>query len=151
VIGSGVYRLIARCDDPLPYLHGIRAGETLYIGRASTELTQRWHFKGDSPRHAPRRNLIAFLERAIGLVPAPIPSGDPGKRWHYGLQNEPLLDAWMLENIDYAFALLPDPATVEKRLIQRERPALNMRNVSGSEAYQTLRALKSDLVHRLYA
>ena len=125
----GVYALFLRAAATLP---GVAAGSDglLYVGKSDRSLAGRSHFTGSSSSSSPRRSLGALLRSELHLRAIPRDgSGSRSALIHYGfaVSGEWRLSQWMLDHLDYAFAVVEQPTkATEARLIAGKTPPLNL-------------------------
>lgn len=106
-----------------PASHGTRP--ILYIGATSDSLRRRLtsHTRRDSRTSNLRMTLGALLTLELGLRGQPTPN----KRYYdFGVAGEARLTAWMDEHLSIGLRPTQNPHLHERRLIERQRPLLNI-------------------------
>ena len=80
------------------------------------------HFTAGSGSRSPRRSLGALLKSKLGLKVEP-----SGEKYRFADNGEACLSAWMRRNLRCAiYPFNGDRRTLEKRLIEENKPPLNL-------------------------
>ena len=125
----GVYAIFAESLDCIPAIVLPQSG-LVYVGQ-SGDLAERNHFKAKhSGFSSPRRSFGALHKSALRLTAEPrSPGRSPTnyKNYRFGGDGEMRLSAWMRRSLICAiFAFAGDSRILEKRLIKKNEPPLNL-------------------------
>lgn len=130
----GLYALFAKSSNVLPGF-SVSIDQPIYIGKASGArgLAGRCHFRGGTSTHSPRRSLAAILREPLGLRPTRVNRPDGSyKSWGLDGDSEVLLNQWMHANLLLAIELFSRPREIERELIARYSPLLNLEDCEQS-------------------
>ena len=126
----GVYALFLNAPNTLAGL-AVGSDGLLYVG-TSSNLKGRNHFSyASSGSSSPRRSLGAVLKQKLAL--SVIPGGASASQkdithFRFTPLGERELSTWMLDHLDYAFAIVEqDAPKIEGHLIAQKRPPLNLK------------------------
>lgn len=115
----------------------------LYVGCARTNLRQRiWnHVRGDSRVSSFRGSLGSLLASELRLSPHDHPS-TPAISFGAG---ERALSRWLDRNVTVAFRCCANPALVERELIRRATPLLNLEHQICAPIARTISAIRREM------
>lgn len=116
---------LPKCD--IPYvLHKYNGLDVIYTGIAGRNLRQRdyrSHFKGTAGRSTLRKSLGCFWH--YPFVPRDKNQPDNGKV-KYSPENEDRISLWMKDNLVLLFYVNNDCEDLERELIEKLNPPLNL-------------------------
>jgi hypothetical protein len=148
-ISTGIYALFANKRNILRAIHLGRTG-LLYIGMTADPAGERNHFAhAHSGFSSPRRTLGALLKDVLNLRAIPRSRGPSRTNWsnyRFSDAGEAALTRWMRQNLSMSHVRMAASKaaikTVEKRLIARLKPPLNLKGMTGSETHRVLSELR---------
>lgn len=124
-------------------LESLRLGarRALYLGSSADDLRRRLkaHLAPDSRGSNFRQSLGLLLTEALALEPVP----NFGRRYfHFAGEGEARLTAWIAAELEVAWRCRPRPEAEERRLIELERPLLNIRHRHETLLARRLKAMR---------
>ncbi|HYD72267.1 MAG TPA: hypothetical protein VEF55_03965 [Candidatus Binatia bacterium] len=146
----GVYALFLRSGANLPGVDPAEQG-LLYIGKADGHggFKRRCHFKGGTRNHSPRKSLAVLLMQELSLVPVLIRKPTAPNTWALERHSEERLSKWMHSNLDLAIELRTDPRVVERELVAKLAPPLNLNLCKQSVGHRKIAAARGTVLASL--
>lgn len=131
-LGVGTVPLLQRGGAPV-----------IYVGSTAESLQRRigYHLHGDSRKSTFRMSLGALLQPTLGLQA----EGTPGRTYFCFGDGEAALTHWIKAHSTIAFRPSTDPIELEKCLIGRHEPALNIAHRRQSKSAARLMELRAAL------
>ena len=148
---QGLYALFLKSGSRFPDFE-LPSECLIYIGKADSGggLKKRCHFNGRTRKHSPRKSLASVLEAHLDLKIRPFLNSKDQSYDTWGLESESEdnLKDWMRRNINLSVAICRDANTLEKPLIKRMAPVLNLTDCVQTQIHQRIRALRGNCEER---